>query len=92
MRPKVLLKQISRENRSYNLWARLKSYFFVFLGFVMPFALILSVITKQGETLQNLVGENMVKTLHTYTVSNGFAHTIITYLLRPRETVSLSRG
>ncbi|CAB3985855.1 EH domain-containing 1-like [Paramuricea clavata] len=55
------------ENRSYNLWARIKSFVFILLGLVMPFALILSVLTKQGETLQRLIGENMLETLHIYT-------------------------
>jgi hypothetical protein len=46
-----------------------KSYVFILLGLVMPFALILSVLTKQGETLERLIGKNMVETLHIYTVS-----------------------
>jgi hypothetical protein len=64
------LNMISSENRSYNIWARIKSFVFILLGLVMPFALILSVLAKQGDTLQRLIGENMVETLHIYTVSD----------------------
>ena len=68
----VYLELFFSENRSYNLWARVKSFVFILLGLVMPFALILSVLTKQGETLQRLIGESMVETLHIYTVSDNY--------------------
>lgn len=48
----------------------MKSFVFTVLGLVMPFALILSVLTKQAKTLKKLIGEKMVETLHIYTVSD----------------------
>ncbi|XP_028396590.1 uncharacterized protein LOC114520504 [Dendronephthya gigantea] len=79
------------ENRSSNLWARFKSYLFILFGLVMPFALILSVLAKQGDVLQKLIGKNLVETLHIYTTPveklwssippNYYNHFLITIVL-----------
>ncbi|XP_046840970.1 EH domain-containing protein 1-like [Xenia sp. Carnegie-2017] len=55
-----------RENRSYNIKARMKSYFFMSLGLIMPFAMFISFITHQSQTLK-LFGKDIVDTLHIYT-------------------------
>lgn len=59
----------NRENRSYNMWARFKSFFFVCLGLLMPFALMVNFLIKHGKITEKLIGQNLMETLHIYTAA-----------------------
>ena len=51
------------------MWARFKSFFFVCLGLLMPFALMVNFLIKHGKITEKLIGQNLMETLHIYTVS-----------------------
>lgn len=66
-----LLFVFYREACSHNLKARVKGFFFGFLGLLLPVVLLINFLASSSArgTLNGLVGKEVAEKLHMYTVS-----------------------
>lgn len=83
-----------REACSYNLKARVKGFFFAFLGLLLPVVLLINFLASSSArgTLNGLVGKEVAEKLHMYTVSTTASKPSVCFVLLWRFQLSYLRN
>ena len=83
-----------REACSYNLKARVKGFFFAFLGLLLPVVLLINFLASSNArgTLNGLVGKEVAEKLHMYTVSTTASKPSVCFVLVWRFQLSYLRN